>query len=155
MTIRFWRCKNTSLMLQKKSNLGWISKLAQSQKQETYRTTSLPYYPNCKTSERFWLQCVLYRCCHHCDFYDRYCCFCCRIFYCKFNTFLWKKDQKTERLLPSVQIKECWIQFLFLRPSTNTKMFSNFQKFIKNSLGLFCIIQMERILAMTFSRDLY
>ena len=53
-------------------------------------------YPKCKTSERLRPQCVLYRCCHHCDFYDRYCCFCCRIFYCKFNTFLWKKTKQKD-----------------------------------------------------------
>ena len=97
-----WRCKNTALMFQKKSDLGWISKWAQSQKQETYRTTSLPYYPKCKTLERLWPQCVLYRCCHHCDFYDRYCCFCCRILYCKFNTFLWKKTRQKDFYIPSV-----------------------------------------------------
>ena len=118
------------LCCKKKSDLGWISKWAQSQNQETHRTTSLPYYPKCKTSERLWPQCVLYRCCHHCDFYDRYCCFCCRIFYCKFNTFYWKKTRQKDFYhqfkLKNVEFSSCFLDPPIPKCSLIYKNFTGF-----------------------------
>ena len=46
---------------------------------------------------RIWFHCVLYRCCHHCDFHDRYCCFCCRVLYRKFQYISYEK--KTRQML--------------------------------------------------------